>query len=49
MCRSLRGFKSNVRNKVALEDYIAKGYIATELVMFCSAYLSGAVTVHNRP
>ena len=49
MCRSLGGFKSNVRNKVALKGYIVEGYIATELVTFCSAYLSSVPTVHNRP
>jgi hypothetical protein len=49
MCRSLGGFKSNVCNKVAHEGCIAKGYIATELMTFYSAYLSSALTVHNRP
>jgi hypothetical protein len=49
MCRSLGGFKSNVCNKAALEDCIAEGYIATELVTFCSVYLNNAPTVHNRP
>ena len=48
MCRSLGGFKSNVRNKVAPEGCIAEVYIATELVTFCSAYLSSGPTVHNR-
>ena len=49
MCRSLGGFKSNVRNKAAPEGYIAEGYIATELVTFCSVYLSSTPTIHNRP
>ena len=49
MCRSLGGFKSNVRNKASPEGCIAEGYIATELVTFCSAYLGTAPTVHNRP
>jgi hypothetical protein len=49
MCKSLGGFKSNVRNKAAPEGYIAEGYIATELVTFCSMYLSSGPTVHNRP
>jgi hypothetical protein len=49
MCKSLGGFKSNVRNKASPEGCIAEGYIATELVTFCSAYLSSAPTVHNRP
>ena len=49
MCRSLGGFKSNVRNKVAPEGCIAEGYIAIELVTFCSVYLSSASKVHNRP
>jgi hypothetical protein len=48
MCRSLGGFKSNVRNKASPEGCIAEGYIPTELVAFCSAYLSSAPTVHNR-
>jgi hypothetical protein len=49
MCRSLGGFKSNVCNKAASEGCIAEGYIATELVMFCLAYLSSGPTVHNKP
>jgi hypothetical protein len=49
MCKSLGGFKSNVRNKASSEGCIAEGYIATELVTFCLAYLSSASTVHNRP
>ena len=48
MYRSLGGFKSNVRNKAALEGCIAEDYIATELVTFCLAYLSSGLTVHNR-
>jgi hypothetical protein len=43
-CRSLGEFKSNVRNKVAHE-----GYIATELVTFCARYLDNAPTFLNRP
>jgi hypothetical protein len=49
MCRSLGGFKSNVRNKSAPKGCIAESYIATELVTFCSVYLSSGLTVHNRP
>jgi hypothetical protein len=49
MCRSLGGFKSNVRNKAAPKGCIAESYIATELGTFCSAYLSSGPTVHNRP
>jgi hypothetical protein len=49
MCRSFRGFKSNVRNKAVPEGCIVEGYIATELVMFCSAYLSSGPTVLNKP
>ena len=48
MCRSLGGFNSNVRNKVAPEGCIAKGYITTELVTFCSTYLNSGPTVHIR-
>jgi hypothetical protein len=47
--RSLGSFKSNVHNKAALEGCIAEGYIATELVTFCSRYLDNAPTFHNRP
>jgi hypothetical protein len=47
MCRSLSGFKSNVRNKAALEGCIVEGYIATELVTFCSMYLNSAPTFHK--
>jgi hypothetical protein len=49
ICRSLGGFKSNVRNKAALEGYIAEGYIAIELVTFCARYLDNAPTFLNRP
>jgi hypothetical protein len=47
--RSLGSFKSNVRNKVAPEGCIVEGYIAMELVTFCSRYLDNAPTFHNRP
>jgi hypothetical protein len=47
--RSLGGFKSNVRNKAAPEGCITEGYIATELVTFCSRYLDNAPVFHNRP
>jgi hypothetical protein len=47
--RSFGGFKSNVSNKVAPERCIVEGYIATELVTFCSRYLDNAPTFHNRP
>jgi hypothetical protein len=49
MCRSLRGFKSNVSNKMAPKGCIAEGYIATELVMLCSMYLNNTPSFHNRP
>jgi hypothetical protein len=42
-------FKFSVRNKVTPEGCIAEGYIATELVTFCSRYLENAPTFHNRP
>jgi hypothetical protein len=48
ICRSLRGFKSSVRNKAAPKGYIAEDYIATELVTFCSRYLDNALTFYNR-
>jgi hypothetical protein len=47
--RSLRDFKSNVHNKAAFERCIAEGYIAIELVAFCSRYLDNAPTFYNRP
>jgi hypothetical protein len=47
--RSLGGFKSNLHNKVALEGCITEGYIATELITFCSRYLDNAPTFHNKP
>jgi hypothetical protein len=47
MCKSSRGFKSNVRNKAAHEGCITEGYIVTEFVTFCSMYLNNAVTFHN--
>jgi hypothetical protein len=48
MCKSLGGFKFNVRNKVVLEGCIAEGYIAIKLVTFYSTYLSNAPIFHNR-
>jgi hypothetical protein len=38
-----------VRNKAAPEGCIAEGYIATELVTFCSRYLGNAPSFHNKP
>jgi hypothetical protein len=38
-----------VRNKAAPEGSIAEGYIAEELLTFCSRYLESAQTVFNRP
>jgi hypothetical protein len=49
ICRSLGGFKSNVRNKAAPKGCIAKGYIAIELMTFCARYLDNAPTFLNRP
>jgi hypothetical protein len=47
--KSFGEFKSNLCNKVAPEGCIAEGYIATELVTFCSRYLDNAQTFHNKP
>jgi hypothetical protein len=47
--RSLGSFKSNVRNKAAPKGCIVEGYIATELITFCSRYLVNVPTFHNRP
>jgi hypothetical protein len=49
LCRSLGRYKSLVRNKAAPEGSIAEGYLADEIVTFCSQYLENAPTVHNRP
>ena len=48
ICRSLGGFKFNVRNKAASEGCIVDGYIATELVTFCARYLDNTLTFLNR-
>jgi hypothetical protein len=48
-CRSLGGFKYNVRNKTAPGGCIVEGYIATKLVTFCSRHLHDAPTFHVRP
>jgi hypothetical protein len=45
--RSLGSFKSNVRNKTAPEGCIAEGYIATELITFCSRYLDNATDLRE--
>jgi hypothetical protein len=47
--KSLGGFKFNVCNKAAIEGCIVEGYIATELVTFCSRYLDNSPTFQNRP
>jgi hypothetical protein len=38
-----------VRNKASPEGCIAEGYIAEELLTFCSRYLESSRTVFNRP
>lgn len=49
MFRKLRGFKGNVKNKAHVEGSIAEGYIADELVNYCSLYFEEFVdTVHTR-
>jgi len=48
LCRSFGGFKSNVPKKAAPEGCITEGYVATELVTFCSRYLDNAPTFHNK-
>jgi hypothetical protein len=47
--RSLGQYKFTVRNRAAPEGSIAKGYIAAELLTFCSRYLVNTPTFHNRP
>jgi hypothetical protein len=48
-CRSLGRFKFIVCNKAASEGSIAEGYIANELLMFCSQYLLDTPTIHTMP
>ena len=48
-CRTLKHFKFMICNKAAPEGSIAEGYIANELVTFCSMYLESTSTIHNRP
>jgi hypothetical protein len=48
-CRSLGRFKFTVRNKAAPEGSIAEGYIANELLTFCSRYLLDTPTIHIMP
>jgi hypothetical protein len=48
-CRSLGGFKYNVRNKATLEGCITEGYLVTELVTFYPMYLDNTPTFHNKP
>ncbi len=47
--RCLRRYKGYVRNKAAPEGSIAEGYVAEELLTFCSRYLESSQTVFNRP
>ncbi|XP_062164972.1 uncharacterized protein LOC133871559 [Alnus glutinosa] len=47
MC--LRSYKGYIRNKAAPEGSIAEGYVAEELLTFCSRYLESSQTVFNRP
>jgi hypothetical protein len=49
ICRSLGGFKSNVRNKAAPKGCIMEGYIAIELVTFCARYLDNTPSFVNWP
>jgi len=48
-CGSLGRFKFTVRNKAAPEGSIAEGYIANELLTFCSRYLLNTPTIHTMP
>ena len=41
--------KSYVRNKAEPEGSIAEGYLAEEVLTFCSQYLEGIETQINRP
>lgn len=47
--RYLRVLKSYVRNKARPEGCIAEAYLADECMTFCSRYLQGFETKHNRP
>jgi hypothetical protein len=47
MC--LHRYKGYVRNKATPEGSIVEGYIAEELLTFCSRYLESTQMVFNRP
>jgi hypothetical protein len=49
LCRYLGRYKSLVHNRATPEGSIAEGYLADEMLTFCSRYLENALTVHNRP
>jgi hypothetical protein len=49
LCRSLGRYKSLMRNRAAPEGSTAEGYLADEMLTFCSRYLEIAFTVNNRP
>ena len=47
--RYLGKLKSYVRNRAQPEGSIAEGYLAEEVLTYCSRYLEGIETVFNRP
>jgi hypothetical protein len=42
LCRSLGWYKSLVRNRAGPEGSIVEGYLADEMLTFCSRYLENA-------
>jgi hypothetical protein len=49
LCWSFGQYKLLVRNRAAPEGSIVEGYLADEMLTFCSRYLENALTIHNRP
>nr|GFA63017.1 hypothetical protein [Tanacetum cinerariifolium] len=47
--RDLSTLKSYVNNKAFPEGSIAEGYLAREILTFCSRYFSGVETLFTRP
>jgi hypothetical protein len=47
--RCLRRYKGYMCNKAEPEGSIAEGYVAEEILNFCSRYLESLQTVFNRP
>jgi len=48
-CRYLGKLKSYVRNKTYPEACIANSFLVDECMVFCSRYIDGFSTKHNKP